>query len=80
LTAPRAAIGDFGAAGALAAAAAALAVASDRVPPTRGLVGAAPHGLDVVRDAARALPIRVAVVDGLARGGACRPLRLEAAA
>jgi hypothetical protein len=48
------------------------------VPPT--VDAGAPAGLDVVRGAARTQPVRVAVVDGLARGGACRPLRLEAAA
>jgi len=79
VTAPRAALGEFGAAGALAVAAAALAVAEQRVPPTVGVPGVAPHGLDVVRGEARACAIRVAVVDGIARGGGCRPIRLEAA-
>ena len=78
VTAPRAATGWFGAAGALAAATAALAVAHDLVPPTLGHVPPARHGLGVVAGRARAAEVRVAVVDGLARGGACRPLRFEA--
>jgi len=80
VTAVRGALGDFGAAGALAAAAAALAVATGTVPPTLGLVPPARGGLDVVVGAARPADIRVAVVNGLARGGLCRPLRLEATA
>ena len=79
VTAVRGALGDFGAAGALAAAAAALAVASDAIPPTVGVRLPARHGVDVVGGTARAGRVRVAVVDGLARGGLCRPLRLEAA-
>jgi 3-oxoacyl-(acyl-carrier-protein) synthase len=79
VTAVRGALGDFGAAGALAAAAAALAVASDTIPPTAGVRLPARHGLDVVSGTARAGRVRIAVVDGLARGGLCRPLRLEAA-
>jgi len=79
VTAVRGALGDFGAAGALAAAAAALAIASGVVPPTLGLVPPAREGLDVVVGSARAVRVQVAVVDGLARGGACRPLRMEAA-
>jgi 3-oxoacyl-[acyl-carrier-protein] synthase II len=79
VTAVRGALGDFGAAGAHGAAAAALAVASGTIPPTLGLVPPARAGLDVVTGAARRHPIRVAVVDGFARGGLCRPLRLEAA-
>ncbi len=78
ITAPRGAIGDFGAAGALGAAAAALAVAHGVVPPTAGLVPPARAGLDVVVGAPRARRVRVAVTDGLARGGTCRPLRMEA--
>ena len=78
VTAPRAATGRFGAAGALAAATAALGVAHDLVPPTPGHVPPARHGLAVVAGRARAADVRVAVVDGLARGGACRPLRFEA--
>jgi 3-oxoacyl-(acyl-carrier-protein) synthase len=78
VTAPRAAIGDFGAAGALAVAAAALAVYTGVVPPTLGLQGPPRCGLDVVVGAERQAPIRAALVDGLARGGVCRPLRLEA--
>jgi 3-oxoacyl-(acyl-carrier-protein) synthase len=77
VTAPRGALGDFGAAGALAVAAAALAVYTGRVPPTLAPTGPPPAGLDVVRGAAREMSVQVAVVDGLARGGACRPLRLE---
>jgi len=78
VTAVRGALGDFGAAGALAAAAAALAVSTGLVPPTCGLVLSARAGLDVVTGAARPRAVRVAAVDGLARGGLCRPLRLEA--
>ena len=78
VTAPRAATGRFGAAGALAAATAALAVAHDLVPPTSGHVPPARHGLPVVAGRARATRVQVAVVDALARGGACRPLRFEA--
>jgi 3-oxoacyl-[acyl-carrier-protein] synthase II len=79
VTAVRGTVGDFGAAGALAAAAAALAVASGVVPPTLGVTPPARAGLDVVVGAARRMPVRVALVDGLARGGVCRPLRMEAA-
>jgi 3-oxoacyl-(acyl-carrier-protein) synthase len=79
VTAIRGAIGDFGAAGALAAAAAVRAVAEGVVPPTLGSVPPARHDLDVV-GSSRRLAARVAVVDGLARGGVCRPLRFEAAA
>jgi 3-oxoacyl-[acyl-carrier-protein] synthase II len=78
VTAVRGTIGDFGAAGALAAAAAVRAVAEGVVPPTLGLVPPAREGLDVVTGRARRRRIRVALVDGLARGGLCRPLRLEA--
>jgi len=78
VTAPRAATGSFGAAGALAAATAVLAVAHDLVPPTLGHVPPGRHGLGVIAGRARAADIRVAVVDGLARGGACRLLRFEA--
>ncbi len=78
VTAVRGALGDFGAAGGLAAAAAALAVSTGVVPPTVGLVPPARAGLDVVTGAARPGRVRVAAVDGLARGGLCRPLRLEA--
>ncbi len=78
VTAPRAATGDFGTAGALAVAAGALAVYTGIVPPTPG-VCARPPGFDLVTGEARRGPLRVVVVDGLARGGACRPVRLEAA-
>jgi 3-oxoacyl-[acyl-carrier-protein] synthase II len=80
VTAVRGAVGDFGAAGALAVAAAARALATATIPPTLGLVPPARAGLDVVVETARRTPLRVAVVNGLARGGACRPVRLEAAA
>jgi len=63
----------------LGVATAALAIERGVVPPTRGLRGPARAGLAVVSGAARRTPVRVAVVDGLARGGVCRPLRLEAA-
>ena len=79
VTAPRAAIGDFGTAGALGVAAGALAVYAGLVPPTRGDVPSLAPGIEVVHGAARRAPVRALVVDGLARGGACRPLRLEAA-
>jgi len=79
VTSVRGAIGDFGAAGALAAAAAALAVDAGLVPPTLGLLPPARADLHVVVGSARRTPVRVAVVDGLARGGLCCPLRLEAA-
>jgi hypothetical protein len=49
------------------------------VPPTLGLVPPARAGLDVVVGPARRARVRVAVVDGLARGGVCRPVRLEEA-
>ena len=78
VTAPRGAVGDFGAAGALGVAAAALAIRDGIVPPTLGCRPPARRGLDVVTGAARRTPVRVAVVDGLARGGMCRPVRLEA--
>jgi 3-oxoacyl-[acyl-carrier-protein] synthase II len=77
VTAPRGAIGDFGAAGALAVVVGALAVASGEVPPTLGC--RVPRaGLPVVTGVPRVLATRVAMIDGLARGGICRPLRLEA--
>jgi minimal PKS chain-length factor (CLF/KS beta) len=79
VTAVRGAIGDFGAAGALVAAAAALAASSGVVPPTVGLTASPESGLDVVMGGARRASVRVAAVDGLARGGLCRPLRFEAA-
>ncbi|HLY37220.1 MAG TPA: beta-ketoacyl synthase N-terminal-like domain-containing protein [Candidatus Binatia bacterium] len=78
VTAVRGAIGDFGAAGAHAAAAAACAISDGVVPPTVGLVPPARAGLDVVTGSARRRPLRVALVNGIARGGLCRPLRLEA--
>lgn len=79
VTAPRGAIGDFGAAGALAVAVAALAIHHGVLPPTVGCRAPARRGLEVVIGAARPGALRAAVVDGLARGGMCRPLRLEAA-
>ncbi len=79
ITAPRGATGDFGAAGALAVAAGALALHHGLVPPTSGCRLPARRDLDVVVGAARAAPLRAVLVDGLARGGMCRPLRLEAA-
>jgi 3-oxoacyl-(acyl-carrier-protein) synthase len=74
--APRGALGDFGAAGALAVAAAALALHDGRVPPTVGCRLPAREALDVVVEAPRACRPRIAVVNGLARGGLCRPVRL----
>jgi 3-oxoacyl-(acyl-carrier-protein) synthase len=79
VTAPRGATGDFGAAGALAAAAAALAIRHGILPPTAGCQRPARRDLDVVVGSGRRAPLRAVVVDGLARGGMCRPLRLEAA-
>jgi 3-oxoacyl-[acyl-carrier-protein] synthase II len=79
ITAPRGAIGDFGAAGALCLAAGALAIHHGLFPPTAGCRLPARRDLDVVVGAPRALPLRAVIVDGLARGGMCRPLRLEAA-
>jgi 3-oxoacyl-(acyl-carrier-protein) synthase len=78
VTAPRGATGDFGSAGALGVAAAALAIRDGIVPPTLGCRPPARRGLDVVTGTARRMPVRVAVVDGLARGGMCCPVRLEA--
>ena len=74
VTAPRGAIGDFGAAGALVAAAAALAVFDGAVPPTVGTTDA-PRTLDVVLGDARRRRVTSALVHGLARGGVCRPVR-----
>ncbi len=76
VTAPRGAIGDFGAAGALGVAAAALAIHTQRVPPTAGTRPPAREGLDVVAGAARAEPVGVAVVSAIGRGGICRPVRV----
>ncbi len=78
--APRGALGDFGAAGALAVAAAALALHDGRVPPTLGCRLPARAALDVVVETPRAIRARAALVHGIARGGACRPLRLVRAA
>ena len=78
LTAPRGATGDFGTAGALGVATAALAIRHGMIPPTLGCRPPARCGLDVVTGAARRERVRVAVVDGIARGGMCRPVRLEA--
>jgi act minimal PKS chain-length factor (CLF/KS beta) len=78
VTAPRGATGEFGSAGALGVAAAALAIRDGIVPPTLGCRPPARRGLNVVTGTARRMRVRVAVVDGLARGGMCRPVRLEA--
>ena len=77
ITAPRGALGDFGAVGALAVAAAALALHHGRVPPTAGCRCPARESLDVVVEAPRAIRPRVAVVNAIGRGGVCRPVRLE---
>jgi 3-oxoacyl-(acyl-carrier-protein) synthase len=74
--APRGATGDFGAAGALAVAAAALALHDGRVPPTVGCRLPAREGLDVVVERARPCRPRTALVTGWARGGLCRPVRV----
>ena len=79
LTAPRGAIGAFGAAGALGVAAAALAVHHGCVPPTLGCQDPVRPALRIVRPRAIAAPVRVAVAHGLARGGVCRPVRVEVA-
>jgi 3-oxoacyl-[acyl-carrier-protein] synthase II len=79
VTAPRGAMGDFGAAGALVAAAAARAVAAGVTPPTVGTTAPARPDLDVVVGSARRIPLRTAVVTGLARGGLVRALRFDAA-
>lgn len=79
ITAPRGVTGHFGAAGALAVATAVLALRHGVVPPTAGCRQPRRADLAVVRQAPLALPLRTAVVDGLARGGACRPLRLRVA-
>lgn len=80
ITAPRGAIGAFGSAGALGVATAVLAVHHSRVPPTLGCESPRSSALDVVRDRARSAAVRVAVAHGLARGGVCRPVRVEAVA
>ena len=77
VTAVRGAIGDFGGAGALAAIAAVKTLETGTVPPTVGLRPPARAGLDVVCGGPRRRPVRAAAVVGLARGGACRVLRLE---
>jgi 3-oxoacyl-[acyl-carrier-protein] synthase II len=77
VTATRGATGHFGAAGALAAGAAALAVSSGIVPPAAG-VAAGSVDLDLVGTARRAA-IGTAAVVGMARGGIVRVLRLTAA-
>jgi 3-oxoacyl-[acyl-carrier-protein] synthase II len=76
VTALRGALGDFGAAGALVAAAAAQAIAAGVIPPTLGLATPC-AALDVVSGAARHVPLRRAVVVGLARGGLVRALRFD---
>jgi 3-oxoacyl-[acyl-carrier-protein] synthase II len=76
VTAPRGAIGDFGAAGALAVAEAALALHDGRVPPTVGCRLPAREDLDVVVGTARAWQPRAALVSTLGRGGVCQPVRL----
>src|SRR5581483_5675827 len=75
VTAVRGTTGDFGAAGALDVAAAALALATGIVPPTLGTGPAPRAGLAVVREAPQRAALRCAVVPGLARGGMCRRLR-----
>lgn len=77
VTAPRGALGDFGAAGSLAIAAAALSLHDGRVPPTVGCRLPAREGLDVIVGEARAYRPRTAVVSGIARGGACAFVRLN---
>jgi 3-oxoacyl-[acyl-carrier-protein] synthase II len=76
VVAPRGALGDFGAAGALAVAAAALALHHGEVPPTVGCRPPAREGLDVVVGSPRRCRPRAAMVSGLGRGGVCRPVCL----
>jgi 3-oxoacyl-(acyl-carrier-protein) synthase len=76
VTAPRGAVGDFGAAGACGVAAGALVLHNRLVPPTAGCRPPAREGLDVVVGSARPCAARAVVVSGLGRGGVCRPLRL----
>ena len=76
VTATRGATGDFGAAGALAVAAAALSLHDGRVPPTIGCRTPVRDDLEVVRERPRELAPRVAVVNAIGRGGICRPIRL----
>jgi 3-oxoacyl-[acyl-carrier-protein] synthase II len=76
VTAPRGAIGDFGAAGALAVAEAALALHDGRVPPTAGSRLPAREDLDVVVGEARASRPHLVLVSAIGRGGVCQPLRL----
>ena len=78
--APRGAIGDFGASGALGVAAAALALHDGRVPPTAGCRLPAREGLDVVVGTPRRCRPDVALVSAIGRGGVCRPLRLARSA
>lgn len=80
VTAPRGALGDFGAAGALAVAEAALALHDGRVPPTVGCRLPARQGLDVVVGTPRACRPRAALVNAIGRGGVCRPLVVRRAA
>jgi hypothetical protein len=76
VTAPRGATGDFGAAGALAVAMAALAIHHGVLPPTLGCRLPARRDLD-----GRGLgtPTRARPWSTDCPGGMCRPLRLEAA-
>jgi hypothetical protein len=53
-----------------------MALHDGRVPPTAGCRVPARESLDVVVEAPRAMRPRVALVDGIARGGSCRPVRL----
>ena len=79
VTALRGAFGDFGCAGALATAAAAMAIATGTIPPAANAAHLDTR-FDVVRGEARRGRVRSAVVSALARGGLCRPIRLDAAA
>jgi 3-oxoacyl-[acyl-carrier-protein] synthase II len=76
VVAPRGTLGDFGAAGALGVAVAALALHHGRVPPTIGCRLPARAELDVVVEGSREVASRVAVVNAIGRGGLCRPVRL----
>jgi 3-oxoacyl-[acyl-carrier-protein] synthase II len=69
LTSIKGAIGEFGAAGALSAAATCLAVRDQRVPPLCHLEAAPASAMRLAGRVAEARPIERALVNGLARGG-----------
>lgn len=79
VTAPRGALGAFGSAGALGVATAVLAVHHGCVPPTIGCEQPLLTHATLVQPHAVHRPVRAAVAHALARGGMCRPVRVEAA-